>query len=400
MTLIPKIKKYTVSLEQNESKRLLFIDMARSIAILLMLEGHFIEVVFENFRPMVDTFKTDKTSGNIFFDYWYFIKGFTAPMFFTVTGIVFVFLLVDDQKLRNNVRIKKGIRRSIELIIWGYLLQINLRYLGHYFTKDIPSWLTAYHVLQSIGIGILMLLVVYIIQRIVKFGNLWIYYFIVATIVFMFYPFIKSLPQDVFFPEKAPMIIQNIFKGQHSVFPIVPWLAFTLYGGMIGAIVKKYRKKIKSTLVIVIFLGIGILLTCFSYQFCKFVDTFAKLLTLNDNLAFVANAWLYSRLGQIILVLGVLILIEKLIAIKNNLFLKVGQNTLPIYIIHVIILYGGIFGFGLNKILSKQLNGTQSVIGATLFIAFFVVMIRYWDLIERWWATLKKRSIRLMLGKK
>jgi len=384
-------------LENKENKRLLFIDMARSIAILLMLEGHFIEVVFENFRPMVDTYKLNKTSGNIFFDCWYFIKGFTAPMFFTVTGIVFVFLLVNEKKLRENTRIKKGFRRAIELIFWGYLLQVNLRSFDLYINGDFSSWLSAYHVLQSIGVGILILLIVYIIQRFIRFGSLWLYYFIVATSVFMFYPFIKSLPQDVFFPENAPIFIQNMFKGPHSVFPIFPWIAFTLYGGMIGAIVKKYQKQVKSYFVIIIFIGLGILLDSFSYSICSFVDYTAKELYINENLNFVTNAWLYSRFGQIILVLGCLILVEKLLPIKNNLFLKVGQNTLPIYIIHVIVLYGGVFGFGLNKIWGKQLSGVESIFGAILFIAFFVVMIKYWDFVERSWAIFKNKIVSFVL---
>jgi len=390
----------TTALEQNQQKRLLFIDMARSIAILLMLEGHFIEVVFANFRPMVDTFKLNRTSGSLFFDAWYFIKGFTAPMFFTVTGIVFVFLLVDDRKLRNNLRIKKGVRRSIELVVWGYLLQINLRSFDRYLMGEFSSWMTAYHVLQSIGIGILILLVVYVVQRLVRLGSLWLYYFLVATTIFVLYPSVKSFPQDVFFPENAPMFIQNMVKGPHSVFPIIPWMAFTLYGGMIGALVKKYRQKTTSYFSILIFMGMGLVLNFFSYPICRFIDSTAKTLHISDQLSFVTNAWLYSRFGQILLVLGLLILIERFVAIKNNLFLKIGQNTLPIYIIHVIVLYGGIFGFGLNKVMGKRLNGLESIFGAVLFIAFFVVLIRYWDYIERWWAKMRFTIVSRLTNKR
>ena len=63
-----------VEVSLAKKPRLMFIDMARSVAILLMLEGHFIEIVFEDFRPMVDTFKLNRTSGSILFDIWYFIK--------------------------------------------------------------------------------------------------------------------------------------------------------------------------------------------------------------------------------------------------------------------------------------------------------------------------------------
>lgn len=369
----------------------MFIDMARSIAILLMLEGHFIEIVFENFRPMVDTFKLDRTSGNVFFDAWYFIKGFTAPMFFTVTGIVFVFLLINEQKFFKNPRVKKGIRRSVELVLWGFVLQLNLRSFDQYIVGEFSSWNAAFHVLQSIGVGIAALLFIYWLHKTIGKGSLAFYYFIAGTTIFVFYPFFKGLPQGVYFPASAPEIIQNMFRGPYSVFPIVPWTAFTLYGGMIGAIVKKHKDNIKSYKFIVLFIGIGIILNSFSYPIFKQLDLFVKKANIYDNLSFVTNAWLYGRFGQILLVLGVLIFIEKVVSVKENLFLKVGQNTLPIYIIHVIILYGGIFGYGLNDWLGKSLNGIESIIGAIVFIAFFVVMIKYWHHVKTWWSAIKTR---------
>lgn len=55
-----------------------------------------------------------------------------------------------------------------------------------------------------------------------------------------------------------------------------------------------------------------------------------------------------SRFGQVLVVLGILMLIDANFKIKAKLFLKLGQNTFPIYVVHVIILYGGIFGLGLK----------------------------------------------------
>ncbi len=381
----------TIEVPLAKKPRLMFIDMARSMAILLMLEGHFVEIVFKDFRPMVDAFKSNKTSGNWLFDTWFFIKGFTAPMFFTVTGIVFVFLLINKQKFFENPRVKKGLRRSLELIFWGFLLQINLRNFDKYLVGDFSPWIFAYHVLQSIGVGIAALLLIYWLHKTIKFGSLAFYYFIAGTSIFILYPDFKSMPAGHYFPENAPQIIQNVFKGPYSVFPIIPWMAFTLYGGMIGAIVKKHKDNIKSYFFIVLFIGIGLLLNGLSFPICSRIDEYAKYLKINDNLNFADNAWLYSRFGQILLALGILILLEKKIKIKESLFLKVGQNTLSIYIIHVIILYGGIFGFGINDILQAKLSGFYSIVGAILFISFFVIMIKYWEQIENVWLSIKTK---------
>jgi uncharacterized membrane protein len=390
----------TIEVPLAKKPRLMFIDMARSIAILLMLEGHFIEIVFEDFNPMIDTFKQNRTSGSFIFDSWYFIKGFTAPMFFSVTGIVFVFLLIDEKKFFENPRVKKGLRRSVELLFWGYLLQFNFRSFDKYLIGEFSSWTFAYHVLQSIGVGIAMLLLIYWLHKTIKLGSLAFYYFVVGTCIFIFYPDFKSMSQGTYFPQHAPEIIQNMFKGPYSVFPIIPWMAFTLYGGMVGAIVKKHKDNIKSYFFICLFIGTGVLLNGLSYPICLQIDIIAKKMSISDNLNFVTNAWLYSRFGQILLVLGVLIFIEKIVTIKENLFLKVGQNTLPIYVIHVIILYGGIFGYGLNLWIGGQLNAVESVIGAIIFIGFFVLMIKYWDYIENQWASIKSKTFGFLKRKK
>jgi len=97
-------------------KRLKFIDMARSVAILLMLEGHFVD------DSLMDVYRDHD---NIIFSTWYWIRGFTAPVFLTVTGLIFTYLLLQkrDEPYFSNLRVKKGFKRVVELFFWGYMLQ-------------------------------------------------------------------------------------------------------------------------------------------------------------------------------------------------------------------------------------------------------------------------------------
>jgi uncharacterized membrane protein len=102
--------------------RLRFIDIARSVAILLMLEGHFVDLTLA---------EEHRTRGVWLYETWHYIRGMTAPMFFTVTGLVFAYLLTGAREsgFWQVPRVRKGIRRAGELLFWGYLLQINLRLL-------------------------------------------------------------------------------------------------------------------------------------------------------------------------------------------------------------------------------------------------------------------------------
>ncbi|HIP31832.1 MAG TPA: DUF1624 domain-containing protein [Crocinitomicaceae bacterium] len=378
------VEEQQIEIIAKPKVRLKFIDMARSLAILLMLEGHFIEHMFKDFKPMVALVRETGTSGYILFDWFYFIKGFTAPLFFTVTGVVFVYLLARNKEagFRRNPRIKKGFRRAFELLLWGYALQFNLRYASNTFNHEHP-WIFAFHVLQSIGIGIVALLLIFGLYKLINKGPLYVYYFLAGTIIFCFYPYLKGLEKDVFLPNAAPEIIQNVIRGPYSVFPIIPWTAFTMYGGMVGALTIRFQDHVKKFWYPLTYIGLGLGLNLFGRVIGLTLDGIIEYMGF-DELNLVQNSWLYGRLGQIFIALGVFMLIDKLIHFKGELFLKIGQNTLSIYIIHVVILYGGIFGYGLNsEELSHSLNGWQVILGATVFIGAFVVFIKYLEFFEK-----------------
>ncbi|MEY4349999.1 MAG: hypothetical protein RL078_41, partial [Bacteroidota bacterium] len=149
--------------------RLYFIDMARTIAILLMLEGHFIHDSLA-LKWADEAYPAYVT--------WKFIRGFTSPTFLTVTGLVFTYLMLGNDRVSffKNIRIKKGLKRVVELLFWGYLLQ--------YY---------AFHVLQCIAIGILFIILIYGLWRYVRFIPLFVLYALAGLGLFLSYLFFGQL---------------------------------------------------------------------------------------------------------------------------------------------------------------------------------------------------------------
>jgi len=338
--------------------RLAFIDMARSIAILLMLEGHFVDdSLMEDYRDY----------SNPIFSTWLYIRGFTSPIFLTVTGLVFVYLLLfkRDEPYFANVRVKKGYKRAVELVFWGFVLQ--------YY---------AFHVLQCIGLGIFTTLIIFGIYKLIKVIPLWAYYFIAGTCLFGFNLYLDQLEKGELWPANAPYVIQNMFHGpgHRAIFPIVPWMGYTMYGAMFGCLLHDFKDQVKKWKTPIITFTVGLILFSFSKEIINFIDT---MLGYPFTLRMAILDWLYMRLGMVIMVLSTLMIVEKLIGdVKQNLFLKVGQNTLTIYIFHMIVLYGSITGYGLNKLFRKSLDPYQVTIGAILFIAVFVIFVKYLDQIK------------------
>jgi uncharacterized membrane protein len=368
--------------------RLKFIDMARSIAILLMLQGHFITLTLKEYQPLIGKLRLEGSSGNLLFDWWVKMRGFTAPLFFTITGLVFVYLLTKsvnkDEKIKffEQTRVKKGIKRALSVIFWGYVIQMNLKYLPYYLRGHLNNQFFAFHILQSIGFGIGILLLIYGLYKWINKGALPLYYFIFGTLVFMSYPFLQILPEGQYFPANAPQLIQNMFSGPKSEFPLVPWLGFVLFGGMIGSILGQNQKYAYKAWFPYASLLFGFLLLVFGRVSGKILDFLLHNPNSIKQLQFEKNAWLYDRLAEVILLLSLLMIIEKIFKIKDSLFLKMGQNTFPIYILHVIILYGAITGYSLKDLFRGSLTSGNAIIGAILFILFFAVYVKFMEIIH------------------
>lgn len=363
-----------------QAKRLKFIDVARTIAILLMLEGHFIDSMLA---------MAYRDEANSIYSTWHFIRGFTAPMFFTVTGLVFAYLLTrrNDEPFFKNIRVKKGFRRGFELIFWGYFIQHYIFSTHKIFYGIIKSGFYTFHVLQCIGVSLLVILLIYGLWKWLKFGPIWLYYFLAGTIVFSFYPYLSSFPQDHYLPEGAPLIIQNMIRGPRDLFALSPWLGIAMFGAVFGCLLNQFKDSVHKKRFPIIVILVGIFLNSFSnYHGFDPLDRLIREWYPNTEFYLSSMHWLFARIGQVFFVLGILMFIDKYINIKDSLFIKVGQNTLQIFIVHFIILYGGVFGWRLNAIWGKSkkvgeelvgLNPYEAAIGAILFIAFFFVFIKF-----------------------
>jgi hypothetical protein len=377
----------------DKRPRLKFIDMARSIAILLMLEGHFTGAALSS------EYRKDSYW---LYSIWHNIHGLTSPLFFTVTGLIFVYLLSANNSIKyfENIRVKKGFKRVRELIFWGYFIQLNLWSIGQsfYYNSEFHfDWFYAFHVLQSIGFGIFFLLLIYGVFKLINKGPLYLYYLIAGLIIFLFYGFMKDYIQGqeqliadgvksvpTYYPAGAPKFIQNMFYGQYSDFSFVRYSGYTILGGMLGSLIRTFEHKAKEWWFGTCFLVIGVLFSVFIQLIFREVDQFTEYIGLTNHGTYELNATAFIRFGQVVSLLGILMLVDSYWNIKARLFLKIGQNTLPIYVVHVIILYGGIFGFGLKPLAFDMNIGPVASFSISLaFIALFIIMVNYIEPLER-----------------
>jgi uncharacterized membrane protein len=333
----------------NIKFRLYFIDAMRAWAILMMLQGHFVD-------GLLDPVFRDNSNGA--YTTWKYFRGITAPVFFTVSGFIFTYLLIkSDIKGWNNPRVKKGIKRGLQLILIGYLLRLNIFGLlsGHIYSS-----FYLVDVLHCIGFSILLLIAIYTYAANKKGFVFPTILLISSFFIFLLEPAYKDLPL-AFLPD----FIANYFtKVNGSVFTLFPWFGYAAFGAFMSVLFHKYKtKKYLYTIAISSCIVLGFGLIFFSSRF------FLQLFSATGIQVFADvfnNNYLFIRLGDVLLVFAVFMLIRKLLTART--ILKVGQNTLSIYVIHFVILYGSFTGLGLYKFFHHTVNPYIVIPGALAFM--------------------------------
>ena len=331
-----------------KTNRLFFIDAVRAFAILMMLQGHFIDT-------LLDPIYRDES--NIAYQVWSYFRGITAPTFFTISGLVFLYLLLKAKdKGDDKPRIKKGFYRGLLLIGIGYALRIDI---FSWLYGDFNTYIFVIDVLQCIGLSLIILIGCYVLLR-KHVKLLSILLFALGCLCFLTEPLYRSLDLS-----QTPIVLANYMtKSNGSIFTILPWFGFTAFGGYLATVFFSHvhRSRFRLVTVVCFFIFGSIIVEYSSY-------ILMKLYFWTDIELFKASAYynyLFSRFGNVLLLLGVFYAAEPFL--KGSLIGKIGQKTLSIYVIHFIIIFGSFTGLGLKHFYAKALNPTQAIIGAIVFM--------------------------------
>lgn len=339
----------------TKENRLYFIDAIRAFAILMMLQGHFVSSL------LADEFRND----SIFYKSWEYLRGMTAPLFFTVSGFIFTYLLVSKYDLGlKNPRVQKGVKRGIQLIIIGHLLQLRIPDL---LRGTINESFYFAHVLQCIGISIIGIVLVYLVCYKVKRILFPMMLFLITITLFLFHH--EYINWDYSF---MPKMVSNYFTRENgSIFTIFPWFGYATFGGFLSVLFRDFKStpNFRNFAIAATFI-FGILLGFFPANILSGVDSFFEIFSIKGVLH---NVYLFERLGNSLLVFSLFLLFEKYF--KHKIVQTIGQKTLALYIIHSILLYGSFSGYGLRHFYYHALSPTQTIIGAIVFMVGICLLV-------------------------
>ncbi|HSD63524.1 MAG TPA: heparan-alpha-glucosaminide N-acetyltransferase domain-containing protein [Ignavibacteriaceae bacterium] len=349
----------------SKKNRIIFIDLMRAFAVLQMVQGHTTDVLLAG---------SYRSSDFPVYAVWLFMRGMTAPIFMFSAGTVFTYLFrLVHEPFEKNPRTKKGFKRVFLLVALGYILRYPTATVVDFSQVTADQWkiFLAVDVLQCIGMGILFLLICAYIAEKLNVND-----YLVFAVGALFFFLLSPILAPVDWKSLVPVPIAGyLYKGTGSQFPLFPWVGFVVAGGVFGSYLAKNPMVFKTAK--------------FSYRvFITGAVLLGGSLLINAGLVHFYSAgfeeWPDSpllslmRLGFVLILNSVVAFISLKVETIPRFLILVGRNTLLIYIVHLMILYGSAWNPGLIIFFNQSLsvwNTVELALGMLLLMSLMVIAI-------------------------
>jgi uncharacterized membrane protein len=314
--------------QTHSGSRLYALDMARFIAMIMMIQGHTMYTMVDHQFIDVQSFP---------WSWWNFLRGLTAPIFLFVSGAVHVFAMKRSQSGSiSKETLNKRLQWIAIIFICGYLLVFPASRLIDLPYLDTSIWrqFLQFNILQLTPFTLLFVLALSFITHSVK--ALGIISGISALIIFISTPYIQNIDVFAFLPETFGAMIS--YK-HGSLFPIFPFSGFMLGGVAFGAWLQSLHQEKRSAffnkhifLLSIIVIGIALIAMYWTNLWMP--------RPVHNDAMMTNPAFMFVRIGIILFLFGICQRFVNLFDSYKDHFVFFSSKSLHIYVIHLILLYG------------------------------------------------------------
>lgn len=347
-----------------QSERLLFVDLMRGIAMIVMIEVHAINALMQPGQREVSWFGPVD-----------FINGLVAPSFLFVSG--FAFLLAVQHHLQALRALGQPFWKMLGRIglIWllGYLLHIPSFSFSAWRQGTTPEqWRQFFSidVLQCIACGLLLILVLRLVCRKDRLFLGAVFVLGCAAVLAAARLYQVDILRVLPFPLAAYLTPIGSTR-----FPLLPWFGFMAAGVLIAWFFLQARAKGEADR-----FDQRLLLTGFGLAIAGSL----LLWFLKDRLGLIVDErpdvfFFAARLGWVLILLALCSCFCRSRERLSPFIVSAGQETLMVYFIHLQILYQPVWeGKSLVTMAAQRFSFAASLLLAVGLILLMLLMGRVW----------------------
>ncbi len=309
-----------------------------------------------------------------------FLNGLVAPSFLFCAGFGFAISLSRrwTQFMRFESQFWRFAVRMLFILVVAYSLHLPFFSLSRMETiTDDRLWVSFFQVdiLQVIAVTLMALLILATVIR--NRTGFQVALAVIALAVIFTSPIVRAMDHSA-----LPMWVRPYLSLQFkSQFPLFPWSAFLVCGTLLGFRFVEAAEKgrgdecvrwfgILAVAGIVLSIAIGLLPVA-----------------IYPNLSFwnASPEFFFVRLGCVVLALAGLRLMERRGHVRQSSVIALfGQESLLVYVVHLLIVYGYTYDFSFVRMFGPTLNYLQAFgLFAALTIAMYI-MAFVWHRIKKW----------------
>jgi uncharacterized membrane protein len=307
------------------------------------------------------------------FEVWQFQRGLTSSLFLLLGG--FAFSIATSRRWTSHVRWSpawvKRVRRFALFVVLGYALHLPASQLADLPYVDAASWraFLAVDVLQLIGvsfIGIQLLVLVTRSRRVFMFTTL-----ALAALAVFATPAVWTFDWNRVMP---PFAAAYMSQSTGSLFPLFPWMGFTLCGAGLGQLYARWGAGNMSAFAQRALIAPGVLLLLAA----NLLKPREATLFGTSPGAFVP-AEVMLRIGACLIILAAFAHLSRRINRLPHVFGAAAQESLLIYFVHLCIVYGSVWNPGLLQLYGPTRTPGQTVVLVFLVVSSMAALAYYWN---------------------
>lgn len=349
------------------TQRIQFLDLLRGFAVVVMVLGHSIDAVLSPDARTTEMFRLYDA-----------VRGFTAPVFLFVSGLAFTIATEkrwQEYRVFGRITIRRVLRLLLLLAV-GYVLHFPFFSLSKLLHNTTPAEYAGFFqvdVLHCLAVTLLFLQGIVLVTRTPRTFALTAS--VAGGLVVALAPVLWEIN---FAPLVSPLLSPYLNQQQLSIFPLFPFSGFLIGGAVVGHLFLEARAAGRERRFFDRMLAASVLAAAFGLLF-DLVPV--SILPHHDYWKASPNFFLI-RFGMVLLLTGAFSYLRRIPQEMTRHVVVLGQASLLVYVVHLVLVYGSAANSGLAQILGRHLSALQSLGVGVVVLLCMLLLVHLWNFLR------------------